>query len=261
KDGGLGFDYKWNMGMMHDTLLYFQKDPVHRKWSHDKLTFGMVYQYSEKFIMVYSHDEVVHLKGSMLAKMGAGTLADKAANLRALYGFVWTYPGKKLLFMGSEFGQRTEWNYDIGLEWQLLQHPEHEGLRSLVRDLNRLYTSEPALSTTDFRPESFRWVNGNDGDHSTLSFLRFDRDGRTAWLIVGNFTPVTRTRFHVGVPHRGYWREVLNTNSSYYGGAGFGNHGGRPASTIPSDGFEQSLSLTLPGLSVLVFKWSADAPV
>jgi 1,4-alpha-glucan branching enzyme len=197
----------------------------------------------------------------VVGKVGAGALADKAATLRALYGFVWTYPGKKLLFMGGEFGQRSEWNYDGALEWHLLQNAEHEGLRVLVRDLNRLYTSEPALSATDFRPESFRWVNAGDGDNSTISFLRLDAEGRTAWLVVGNFTPVTRTRYTVGVPHRGYWREVLNTNSSYYGGAGFGNHGGRPAATTPADGFEQSLSVTLPGLSVLVFKWSADAPV
>jgi 1,4-alpha-glucan branching enzyme len=158
--------------------------------------------------------------------------------------------------MGGEFGQRSEWNYDSGLEWHLLQHPEHEGLRALVRDLNRLYVSDPVLSTTDYRPESFRWVNCTDGDHSTISFLRLDPAGRSAYLVVGNFTPVTRTRYNVGVPQRGYWKEVLNTNSSYYGGAGFGNHGGRPAVTMPADGYEQSLSITLPGLSVLVFRWT-----
>ncbi len=257
KDGGLGFDYKWNMGMMHDTLLYFQKDAIHRKWSHDKLTFGMVYQYSEKFISVYSHDEVVHLKASMLDKMAAGSHGDKAATLRSLYGFVWMYPGKKLLFMGGEFGQNREWNYDSGLEWHLLQYPEHEGLRLLVRDLNKLYLGDPVLSTTDYRPESFRWVNATDGDQSVISFLRLDPAGQAAYLVIGNFTPMTRSRYHVGVPHRGYWREVMNTNSTYYGGAGFGNHGGRPASTAPADGFEQSLSLTLPGLSVVVFKWTS----
>jgi 1,4-alpha-glucan branching enzyme len=256
RDGGLGFDYKWNMGMMHDTLLYFQKDPVHRKWAHDKLTFGMVYQYSENFISVYSHDEVVHLKASMLGKMGASTLADKAATLRSLYGFIWMYPGKKLLFMGGEFGQRSEWNYNTALEWQLLQHAEHEGVRLLVRDLNRLYTSDPVLSATDFRGDAFRWVNANDGDHSVISFLRQDPAGGSMYLVIGNFTPMTRTRYTVGVPHLGYWREVLNTNSSY-GGAGFGNHGGRSAATTPADGFAQSLNLTLPGLTVLVFKWTA----
>jgi 1,4-alpha-glucan branching enzyme len=257
KDGGLGFDYKWNMGMMHDTLAYFQKDPIHRKWSHDKLTFGMIYQYSENFISVYSHDEVVHLKASMLGKMAAGSLAEKAANLRALYGYIWTYPGKKLLFMGSEFGQRNEWNHDASLDWNLLQEPEHEGLRALVRDLNKLYTGDPVLSASDFRSSGFRWVNCNDGDHSVISFARMDEAGKSAYLIVGNFTPMTRTRYNVGVPHAGYWKEVLNTNSTYYGGTGFGNHGGKQSSTQPADGYENSLSLTLPGLSTLVFRWTA----
>jgi 1,4-alpha-glucan branching enzyme len=257
KDGGLGFDYKWNMGMMHDTLAYFQKDPIHRKWSHDKLTFGMIYQYSENFISVYSHDEVVHLKASMLEKMAAGSLAEKAANLRALYGYIWTYPGKKLLFMGSEFGQRNEWNHDASLDWNLLQEPEHEGLRALVRDLNKLYTGEPVFSSSDFRSGGFRWVNCNDGDHSVISFLRMDEVGKSAYLVIGNFTPMTRTRYNVGVPYAGYWKEVLNTNSTYYGGTGFGNHGGKQSSTQPADGYENSLSLTLPGLSTLVFRWTA----
>ena len=257
RDGGLGFDYKWNMGMMHDTLTYFQKDPVHRKWSHDKLTFGMIYQYTENFISVYSHDEVVHLKGSMLGKMGAGNLAEKAANLRALYGYIWLYPGKKLLFMGSEFGQRGEWNHDAGLDWQLLQQPEHAGLSQLVRDLNHLYTGEPILGCSDFRPGGFRWVNCTDGDHSVISFLRLDDAQKVAYLVVSNFTPLTRTRYTVGVPYHGYWNEVLNTNSQYYGGTGFGNHGGRQSTTQLADGYEQSLSLTLPGLSTLVFKWTA----
>jgi 1,4-alpha-glucan branching enzyme len=257
KDGGLGFDYKWNMGMMHDTLAYFQKDPIHRKWSHDKLTFGMIYQYSENFISVYSHDEVVHLKASMLGKMAAGSVAEKAANLRALYGYLWTYPGKKLLFMGSEFGQLAEWNHDASLDWHLLKEPEHDGLRACVRDLNKLYTSEPVFSANDFRSAGFRWVNCNDGDHSVISFLRLDEAGKSAYLIVGNFTPLTRTRYTVGVPHAGYWKEVLNTNSTYYGGTGFGNHGGKQSATVPADGYDNSLSLTLPGLSTLVFKWTA----
>jgi 1,4-alpha-glucan branching enzyme len=257
RDGGLGFDYKWNMGMMHDTLAYFQKDPIHRKWSHDKLTFGMIYQYSENFISVYSHDEVVHLKDSMLGKMAAGSIPEKAANLRTLYGYIWLYPGKKLLFMGCEFGQRNEWNHDASLDWHLLREPEHEGLRHLVRDLNRLYTGDPVLGGSDFRPGGFRWVNCNDGDHSVISFLRLDEAGKSAYLVVSNFTPMTRTRYTVGVPHHGYWKEVLNTNSTYYGGTGFGNHGGRQSSTALADGFEQSLSLTLPGLSTLVFRWAA----
>ena len=257
KDGGLGFDYKWNMGMMHDTLAFFQKDPLHRKWMHDKLTFGMVYQYSENFVSVYSHDEVVHLKASMLGKMAASSITEKAANLRSLYGYIWMYPGKKLLFMGSEFGQRGEWNHDTNLDWHLLQEPEHEGLRVLVRDLNKLYTGDPVLSANDFRPGAFRWVNCHDGDHSVISFLRLDENRKTAYLVVGNFTPVTRTRYAVGVPFPGHWKEVLNTNSAYYGGTGFGNHGGKKTTAALADGYEQSLNLTLPGVSTLIFKWTA----
>ncbi len=258
KDGGLGFDYKWNMGLMHDTLAYFQKDPVYRKWAHNKLTFGMVYQYSENFITVYSHDEVVHLKASMLGKMGAGSDTDKAANLRALYGFIWTYPGKKLLFMGGEFGQWREWNHDTSLDWHLLDTPLHAGIQAVVRDLNRLYVGEPVFSANDFNPHSFRWGNANDGDNSVLSFLRVAPDEKTFYLMIGNFTPVERTGYRVGVPQAGHWAEVFNTNAELYGGNGVGNFGGRMAEPTPCDGQAQSLALTLPGLSTLVFKWSAS---
>jgi len=256
KDGGLGFDYKWNMGLMHDTLYYFQKDPIHRKWAHDKLTFGMVYQYSENFISVYSHDEVVHLKASMLGKMGAGAATDKAANLRALYALMWTYPGKKLLFMGGEFGQWREWNHDASLDWHLLDQPEHRGIQSLVRDLNRLYVAEPALSRGDFDPATFRWINANDGDNSTLSFLRLEPAGGAVFLVVGNFTPVTRTGYRVGVPQAGHWSEVLNSNAEVYAGSGAGNYGGQDSDATPCDGCEHSLALTLPGLSTIVLKWT-----
>ncbi len=259
--GGLGFDYKWNMGLMHDTLLYFQKDPIHRKWTHDKLTFGMVYQYSENFISVYSHDEVVHMKGSMLGKMGAGSATEKMANLRALYGLVWCYPGKKLLFMGAEFGQWREWNHETSLDWHLLDQadqPGHRGLQNLIRDLNRLYTNEPALCITDLDPAGFRWVNSYDGDNSVLSFLRLSPDGQTMMLVIGNFTPVTRAPYRVGVPQSGMWKEVLNTNAACYGGVGFGNDGGRETEAIPHNGFEQSLGLVLPGLSVVALRWSAS---
>jgi 1,4-alpha-glucan branching enzyme len=167
------------------------------------------------------------------------------------------WPGKKLLFMGGEFGQRTEWNHDGSLDWLRLQEPEHEGLRLLVRDLNKLYAGDPILSANDFRPEAFRWVNCHDGDHSVLSFVRLDEAEKAAYLVVGNFTPVTRTRYVVGVPYRGHWKEILNTNSAYYGGAGFGNHGGRQATTAQADGYEQSVSLTLPGLTTLIFRWQA----
>lgn len=257
KDGGLGFDYKWNMGLMHDTLHYFQKDPIHRKWEHGKLTFGMVYQYSENFISVYSHDEVVHLKSSMIGKMGAGSDADKAANLRALYGLIWTYPGKKLLFMGGEFGQWREWNHDASLDWHLLDQPAHRGIQSLVRDLNRLYLGDPVLSSTDFNPAAFRWINPNDGDNSVLSFARLDPSGGSAFLVVGNFTPVTRTDYRVGAPHAGHWSEVLNSSAEVYGGSGKGNYGGQDTDNLPADGCAQSLSLTLPGLSTIVLKWVA----
>jgi 1,4-alpha-glucan branching enzyme len=257
KDGGLGFDYKWNMGLMHDTLAYFRKDPVHRKWMHDKLTFGMLYQYSENFISVYSHDEVVHMKGSMMGKMPASGTVEKAAHLRALYGFVWTYPGKKLLFMGGEIGQHAEWNHDASLDWHLLEYREHAGLQALVRDLNKLYTGEAVLSAHDFDARTFRWVNCSDADNSVISFLRSAPDGKTAFLVVGNFTPVTREGYRVGVPHEGYWHEVLNTNSTYYAGGGTGNHGGQMADATGADGLARSLVLTLPGLSTLVFRWTA----
>jgi 1,4-alpha-glucan branching enzyme len=253
-EGGLGFDYKWNMGLMHDTLLYFQKDPIHRKWVHDKLTFGMVYQYSENFITVYSHDEVVHLKASMLGKMGAGADEAKAANLRALYGFIWTYPGKKLLFMGSEFGQWREWNHDASLDWHLLAQPMHCGLQTLIRDLNRLYAAEPALSATDFTPSGFRWINATDGDNSVISFLRVGPDGRPAFLVVGNFTPINRVGYRVGVPVAGDWVEAINTDASAYGGSGVPQAKRCHTEGIAADGFAQSLALTLPGLSTLVYR-------
>ena len=258
-DGGLGFDYKWNMGMMHDSLAYFSQDPIGRKWMQDKLTFGMLYHYSENFVTVYSHDEVVHLKASMLGKMGGATMPEKVANLRAFYGYVWTFPGKKLLFMGSEFGQRTEWNHDEALDWQLCARPEHAGLQHLLRDLNRLYVGEPALGAHDFNPASFRWVNCNDAEQSVLSFLRTDGSEKVFYLIVGNFTPVTRSFYRVGVPQPGYWKEVLNTDAADYGGTGVGNYGGRPSEEEERDGFAQSLSLTLPGLTTLVFKWTPEA--
>ncbi|MDD3180050.1 MAG: 1,4-alpha-glucan branching protein GlgB [Opitutaceae bacterium] len=259
RDGGLGFDYKWNMGMMHDTLEYFRRDPLHRKWHHHLLTFGMLYQYSENFVTVYSHDEVVHGKASMLFKMGAAHIPEKAANLRALYGYVWTYPGKKLLFMGGEFGQSAEWNHGASLDWHLRQYRDHEGVRLLVRDLNQLYSSDPVLSAQDFRPGNFRWVNCNDGDNSVISFLRLDEGETKIYLIVGNYTPVLRANYRVGVPRPGYWLEVLNTNAEAYGGSGAGNFGGINTKDLGADGQAQSLDLTLPGLSTLVFLWQASA--
>ena len=256
--GGIGFDYKWNMGWMHDTLKYFQKEPVHRKWHHNDLTFGALYQYSENFITVFYHDEVVHGKGSMLGKMGAWDISEKAATLRALYGHMWAWPGKKLLFMGCEFGQSSEWAYAGSLDWNLLQYKDHEGVRLLVRDLNRLYTSEPVLGEHDLDWRGFRWINAHDGSASVVTYLRTDETERTFFAVVGHFTPVLRTDFRIGVPRKGWWKEVMNTNSDYYGGTGVGNEGGRLADDIACDGFPHSLLLKIPPLSTLMFKWTAE---
>ena len=253
-DGGLGFDYKWNMGWMHDTLRYFGKEAVYRKWHQNDLTFGMLYQYAENFITVFSHDEVVHGKGSMLYKMGAWHIAEKAANLRALYAHMWAYPGKKLLFMGGEFAQSREWNHDASLDWHLCQYPDHEGVRLLVRDLNRLYVSEPVLSQNDFNPQGFRWTNCQDGDASLIVYLRHDAAEKTFFIVVGHFSGATRN-YRIGVPRRGRWLEVINSNSEFYGGTGLGNQGGRETEDVACDGFEQSIDFTLPPLCTLIFKW------
>ncbi|OAM87710.1 1,4-alpha-glucan branching protein GlgB [Termitidicoccus mucosus] len=257
KDGGLGFDYKWNMGWMHDTLRFFQKEPIHRKWHQNDLTFGMLYQYAENFITVFSHDEVTHGKASLLFKMGAWHIADKAANLRALYGHMWGWPGKKLLFMGGEFGQSGEWNHAASLDWHLRQWLDHEGIRLLVRDLNKLYRDEPVLSRNDFNNQGFRWISCNDADASVIAFQRNDPFGQDIFLVVGHFTPVPRPGYRIGVPRAGFWKEVLNTNSQYYGGTGVGNNGGRATDPIPGDGHSQSLLLTLPPQTTSIFKWSA----
>ena len=255
KDYGLGFDFKWNMGWMHDTLVYFSKDPLYRKYHHNNLTFGMLYQYSENFMSVFSHDEVVHGKGSMLMKMGGGTIKDKADHLRSLYGYMWAYPGKKLLFMGSEFGQSSEWRYDDQLDWHLLQYIDHEGIRLLVKDLNHLYRHEPILSHRDLTHEGFRWVNGGDTEQGVLTFLRQGEQPHEVLLVVCHFTPVERKPFRVGVPFGGFWKEILNTNASCYGGTGTGNLGGRHADAEPSDGFEHSLNLVIPPHSTTIFKF------
>jgi 1,4-alpha-glucan branching enzyme len=256
-DGGLGFDYKWNMGWMHDTLRYFQKEPVHRKWHQHDLTFGMLYQYAENFVTVFSHDEVVHGKASLLFKMGAWHIPEKAANLRALYAHMWAWPGKKLLFMGCEFAQSAEWNYTRSLDWHLCQYADHEGVRLLVRDLNALYTSEPVLSCNDLNPQGFRWISCNDANASVLGYLRSDPFGQTLFTVVGHFTPLLRPNYRIGVPRRGFWKEVLNTNSQFYGGSGAGNDGGRESEDVPCDGFSQSVVLNLPPLSTTILKWSA----
>jgi len=251
--GGLGFTFKWNMGWMHDMLGYMSRDPVHRKWAHNDITFSMLYAFTENFVLPFSHDEVVHGKRSMLAKM-PGDQWQAFANLRALYGFMFGHPGKKLLFMGVEFGQTREWNHDASLDWDLVQYPPHRGLQRLVADLNRLYREEPSLTEQDVVPEGFNWIDCNDHDNSTLSFLRRGRDPSHFTAFVLNFTPVTRHAYRVGVPAAGRYRELLNTDSAIYGGSNTGNAGGATAEPVPAHGYPYSLSLTIPPLACVVFK-------
>jgi len=255
--GGLGFDYKWNMGWMHDTLRYFAKEPIYRKWHQDDLTFGMLYQYAENFVTVFSHDEVVHGKASLLYKMAAWHIPEKAANLRALYAHMWAWPGKKLLFMGGEFAQAHEWNYTRSLDWHLCQYPDHEGVRLLVRDLNRLYTGEAALGANDLNPQGFRWVSCDDAGANLIAYLRTDAEEQTMFLVVGHFSAAIRQDYRIGVPRGGIWEEVINTNSQYYGGSGLGNEGRRQTEPVPAHGQGQSLVLTLPPLTTSVFRWRA----
>lgn len=255
-DGGLGFGYKWNMGWMHDTLEYIQKDPIHRKWDHDKLTFGMVYNYTENFVLPLSHDEVVHGKGSLIAKM-PGDNWQKFANLRSYFGFMWGHPGKKLLFMGGEFAQWAEWNHDQSLDWHLAEEATHRGVQLLIRDLNQLYCTTPALYSLDCEPEGFEWLVMDDADNSVLAFLRKGSDNEQV-VVISNFTPVPREGYCVGVPTPGFYEERLNTDSAYYGGSGMGNGGGAWSVHAPCHGREHSLFLTLPPLSTLILTYRGD---
>ncbi len=254
--GGLGFGLKWKMGWMHDSLDYFARDPVHRRYHQDKLTFSMWYAFSENFLLPLSHDEVVHGKGSLLGKM-PGDDWRRFANLRLLYGYQYTHPGKKLLFMGGEFGQWREWGHDRSLDWDLLDHAPHQGLQSWVADLNRLYRAEPALHTRDFDPEGFRWVDCSDVEESVISYLRCGPDPADTLLVVFNGTPVPRHNYRLGVPDAGFWQERLNSDSRIYGGSGQGNLGGLDTVPVAAHGFYQSLTLTLPPLGILVFKRGA----
>jgi len=251
--GGLGFGLKWNMGWMHDTLFYFAREPVHRKHHHDQLTFSIWYAFHENFVLPLSHDEVVHGKGSLLGRM-PGDDWQKFANLRSLYGYMWTHPGKKLLFMGGEFGQWQEWNHDRSLDWHLLEHAPHQGLRRWIGDLNRVYRETPALYQRDFSNDGFEWVDLHDWESSVVSYLRFAADRRDCVLVVCNFTPVPRTGYRVGVPHGGYWRELLNSDAPFYGGSGRGNFGGVEAQPVAIHGRAHSLQLELPPLSVLILR-------
>jgi 1,4-alpha-glucan branching enzyme len=254
--GGLGFGFKWNMGWMNDTLRYVQKEPVHRKYHHHQMTFGLHYAFSENFLLPISHDEVVHGKGSMLEKM-PGNWWEKFANLRAYYGFMWGHPGKKLLFMGCEFGQPSEWNHNQQVDWDAAQRPEHKGIANLVRDLNRLYRETPALHAKDCEADGFQWIEANDAEASVYAWVRRGNPGDAPCLVICNFTPVERRDIRMGVPDRGHWSEVLNTDAGHYGGGNRGNMGGRTAEETGSHGQQQSIVVTLPPLSTLVFKLDA----
>ena len=254
--GGLGFGYKWNMGWMNDTLSYMSEDPVHRKYHHHKMTFGLHYAFSENFVLPLSHDEVVHGKGSLLDKM-PGHGDDKFANLRAYYGFMWGHPGKKLMFMGCEFAQGAEWNHDTSLDWHLLDIDLHRGVQTLVRDLNALYAATPALHQLDSKPEGFEWVEEGAADESIFAWLRRGEEGAPV-LVVCNMTPVERTGRRIGVPSPGRWIERLNTDASAYGGGGRGNLGHADSEQIAASGRAHSLALTLPPLSTLFFELQQD---
>jgi 1,4-alpha-glucan branching enzyme len=251
--GGLGFTYKWNMGWMNDILQYVQKDPVHRRWSHQHLTFSLIYAFTENFVLPFSHDEVVHGKGSMFQKI-PGDEWQKAATLRALYGFMYAHPGKKLMFMGCEFGQSHEWNYDHSLEWHLLDHPLHAGLRSFVQDLNRMYAAEPALHEVDFEPAGFQWIDCNDSENSVVSFIRRARNASDLVVAIVNFTPVPRDGYRIGVPHGGEYLELVNSDSEAYGGSNLGNSGVVATEPIAAHGHSDSLRLNLPPLGFLILK-------
>ncbi|HYN11155.1 MAG TPA: 1,4-alpha-glucan branching protein GlgB [Burkholderiales bacterium] len=251
--GGLGFGMKWNMGWMHDTLNYFKNDPVHRKYHHDELTFSLWYAYHENFVLPLSHDEVVHGKGSLIGKM-PGDEWQQFANLRLLFAYMWSHPGKKLLFMGCEFGQRREWTHEASLEWHVLQYPLHAGVQRWVADLNRVRNAEPALHQKDFANDGFRWISRTDWEQSVIAFVRQGDEAAAPVVAVFNFTPQPRENYRVGVPRGGRWREVLNSDAPLYGGSGIGNFGGADATPMPYDNFSHSLSLTLPPLGALFFK-------
>jgi 1,4-alpha-glucan branching enzyme len=252
--GGLGFTYKWNMGWMHDILEYCQKDPIYRRWAHNLVTFSMLYAYSENFILPFSHDEVVHGKRSMISKM-PGDDWQKAATLRTLYAYMYAHPGKKLLFMGNEFGQWREWNENEGLPWEHVGAFPHAGIQRFVRDLNEVYRREPPLHELDHDPAGFEWIDCNDNENSVFSFVRRGRSAADAVVVVVNFTPVPRMGYRIGVPAAGIYRELLNSDAEIYGGTNTGNAGAVESEPVPSHGHAQSLRLVLPPLGSLYLKW------
>jgi 1,4-alpha-glucan branching enzyme len=252
--GGLGFGFKWNMGWMHDTLGYFEQDPIYRRYHHHELTFSLMYAFSENFILPLSHDEVVHGKGSLYTKMAGADQWQKLANLRALYAYMWAHPGKKLLFMGSELAQQDEWSHDRSIDWHLLEQPAHAGIQSLVRDLNRLYRDEPALWELDSDPAGFWWLEPNDADSNVIAFARQSagsNDETRVLVFVANLSPVPRAAYRLGLPRATHWREALNTDSSYYGGGDVGNLGGVTPEPIPWNGQPVSAELMLPPLAAV----------
>ena len=257
--GGLGFGMKWDMGWMHDTLSYMSRDPIYRMYHHNQLTFRLLYAFGENFVLPLSHDEVVHGKGSLLGKM-PGDDWQKFANLKLLFGYMYAQPAKKLLFMGGEFGQRSEWNHDHSLEWHLLQYEPHRGLQRWVKDLNHLYQTEPALHEWDFEPKGFEWIDCNDNQSSTISLIRKGKSTDDILLVVCNFTPVPRLDYRVGVPRGGVWREVLNSDAKEYGGSGLGNLGGVEASRVRVHGRPYCLNLLLPPLAAVFFKSDGKKP-
>jgi len=251
ESGGLGFSYKWNMGWMHDTLRYLGKDPIHRRWHHHDLTFGLLYAFSERFVLPLSHDEVVHGKGSLYGRI-PGDAWQKLATLRAYFAFMWTHPGKKLLFMGGEIAQPQEWNHDSALHWELLDDAGHRGIGRLIADLNRIYRSHPCLHETDTKADEFRWLVADDSTNSVFAYVRGER-----LAVILNMTPVPRHDYRVGLPAKGSWREVLNSDSNHYGGSGVGNGGQVFTENVASHGLDYSSTLTLPPLAALILERSS----
>jgi 1,4-alpha-glucan branching enzyme len=260
--GGLGFSIKWNMGWMHDVLDYMHLDPIYRRYHHNDITFSLIYAYTENFVLPLSHDEVVYGKNSLLSKM-PGDVWQQFANLRVLFGFMWGHPGKKLLFMGGEFGQWQEWNYRQSLDWHLLQPPNdahHARLRDFVRDLNQLYVQEPALSVLDYDSGGFSWIDVHDSDNSVVSFMRKSNNKQETLVFVCNFTPMTRSGYRLGIPYAGDYYEVINSDATRYGGSGVGNPQSMPSGPVPWQSCPHSILLTLPPLATVVLKRRTISP-
>ena len=251
--GGLGFTFKWNMGWMHDTLEYMAREPVHRRYHHHQITFALLYAFSENFVLPLSHDEVVHMKGSLIGKL-PGDYWQKFAGLRLLFGYQYTQVGKALNFMGNEFGQFAEWSEERSLDWHLLAYEKHAQMQAYTRDLNHLYREQPALWQVDFESAGFRWIEANDADHGVYSYIRYAEDRNDFLVIVLNCTPAPRENYRIGVPEHGYYRELLNSDASRYGGGDVGNAGGAHSDAFESQGLPHSIDLRLPPLAIVILK-------